>query len=60
MWKLKALDAVLSALAATGTVPGEYLPHPLSGDWANHMECHKEAGLIKLVRLGSHSELFGK
>lgn len=32
--KLKALDAVLSALAATGTVPQEYLPHPLSGNWS--------------------------
>ncbi|MBQ9463427.1 MAG: type II toxin-antitoxin system YafQ family toxin [Bacteroidales bacterium] len=21
-------------------VPQEYLPHPLSGNWANHMECH--------------------
>ena len=69
--KLKALDVVLSALAATGTVPQEYFPHSLSGNWANHMECHikgdflliwydKEAGIIKLVRMGSHSELFGK
>ena len=69
--KLKVLDAVLSALAATGTVPQEYLPHPLSGNWANHMECHikgdflliwydKGAGIIKLVRMGSHSELFSK
>ena len=69
--KLKALDVVLSNLATTGTVPQEYLPHPLSGNWANHMECHikgdflliwydKEVGIIKLVRLGSHSELFGK
>lgn len=69
--KLKALDTVLSYLAATGTVPQEYLPHPLSGNWSNHMECHikgdflliwydKEAGIIKLVRMGSHSELFGK
>lgn len=69
--KLKALDIVLSSLASTGTVPSDYLPHPLSGNWAHHMECHirgdflliwydKEAGIIKLVRLGSHSELFSK
>ena len=69
--KLKALDVVLSSLASTGTVPAEYLPHPLSGNWANHMECHikgdflliwydKDSGIIKLVRIGTHSELFRK
>lgn len=69
--KLKALDIVLSSLASTGTVPAEYLPHPLSGNWTHHMECHikgdflliwydEEVGIIKLVRLGSHSELFSK
>ena len=69
--KLRALDSVLTALANTGVVPAEYNPHPLVGKWANYMECHikgdflliwydKQEGVISLVRLGSHSELFGK
>ncbi len=44
--KLKALDAVLSALAATGTVPQEYLPHPLSGNFA--------AGFLQIPSHGGH------
>ena len=55
----------------TGTVPSEYLPHPLVGNWKPHMECHlmpdvlliwevKEAEKeIVFVRMGSHSDLFG-
>lgn len=55
----------------TGTVPEEYLPHPLVGNWKPHMECHlmpdvlliweaKEAEKeIIFVRMGSHSDLFG-
>ena len=69
--KLKALERVLSGLEKNGTAPSEYGPHPLSGNWSGFMECHvqgdflliwydKEVGIIKLVRLGSHSELFGK
>ena len=52
-------------------IPEEYNPHPLKGNWKNFMECHvkndtlliwfdKENDKIELVRLGSHSELFGK
>ena len=44
--------------------------HPLTGNYAGHMECHLEgdflliwfdphSDVISLVRLGSHSELFG-
>ena len=69
--KMKALDEVLICLADSGTVPQQYNPHQLTGNWANHLECHikgdflliwydKDAGIIKLVRLGSHSELFDK
>ena len=46
-------------------------PHSLKGNWKNYMECHiendtlliwfdKNNNAIELVRLGSHSELFGK
>ena len=50
-------------------IPNEYKPHPLTGDYAGCMECHIEGDFlliwidhddIYLVRLGSHSELFGK
>lgn len=58
-------------LIKTGTVPDEYLPHPLIGNWKPHMECHLLPDLLLiwdvdlenneliLTRIGSHSELFG-
>ena len=66
-----ALETVLKLLSQTGTLPKEYRPHWLTGDYKGYMECHIEsdflliwidenADLIKLVRLGSHSELFRK
>ena len=47
--------------------------HDLSGNWEGHHECHlkpdllliyqkqdtDEGGFLRLIRLGSHSELFG-
>lgn len=55
-------------------IPRAMRPHKLIGDYAGHMELHIEGDLlliwleedgsgeliIHLVRLGSHSELFGK
>ena len=69
--KVKALDAVLASLVDTGTVPPENKPHPLKGDLSGYMECHVQNDLlliwydsaseeIRLVRLGTHSELFKK
>lgn len=51
-------------------LPKANKPHPLQGKWKNHMECHigndylliwydKIRDVVELVRLGSHSELFG-
>lgn len=68
---ISSLEAVLRILSETGTIPKEYKPHLLSGDYKGYMECHIESDflliwidenidLIKLVRLGSHSELFKK
>jgi mRNA interferase YafQ len=68
---LDALETVLKYLAENGTVPSEYLPHPLIGDYKSCLECHvlndllliwvdKFKPQIKLLRLGSHSELYGK
>lgn len=67
--KLIALKETIQHLERTGTVPKEYGPHPLKGDYAGALECHigsdflliwvdKNANTIKLLRLGSHSELF--
>lgn len=69
--KISSLEAVLRILSETGTIPKEYKPQLLSGDYKGYMECHIESDflliwidenidLIKLVRLGSHSELFKK
>ena len=52
-------------------IPPEYNPHLLQGEYKGCMECHiqgdylliwfdEENDIIELVRLGSHSELFGK
>lgn len=63
------LKKVLGMLRASGIVPKEYKPHMLAGNYKGFMECHVEndllliwfdemENLIKLIRLGSHSELF--
>lgn len=67
--KVRALAVILKSLSETGVVPGRYRPHSLHGNYEGCMECHilndflliwiDEANdIIKLVRLGSHSELF--
>ncbi|CAK7073794.1 type II toxin-antitoxin system YafQ family toxin [Tissierella sp.] len=67
--KIANLQTVLKLLQVTGTVPQEYKPHMLIGDYKGYMECHIESDLlliwfdeskelIKLIRLGTHSELF--
>jgi mRNA interferase YafQ len=59
----------LKILEETGILPKEYLPHKLEGVYKGCMECHIEndllliwldpkSNIIKLIRLGSHSELF--
>ena len=50
-------------------IPSKYRDHALSGEWSGFRECHIKPDLlliyetgedsIQLVRLGSHSELFG-
>ena len=63
-----ALLAVLKLLIADQPVPAKYRDHPLSGDWADHRDCHikpdlvliyrvPDADTLQLVRMGSHSEL---
>ena len=67
--KIEHLKIVLTFLKETGVIPEIYKPHKLTGNYSGFMECHVESDLlliwldeeenvIKLVRLGSHSELF--
>lgn len=67
---LEDLEEVLKQLQETGNVDEKYIPHVLSGNYKGFMECHVQNDflliwldeaeqLIKLVRLGSHAELFG-
>jgi mRNA interferase YafQ len=64
------LVPVLMALACDQSLESRLRDHELSGDWAGYRECHvkpdllliyrkTENDLLRLARLGSHSELFG-
>lgn len=68
--KLEKLFDILELLRHEQPIPEQHRPHPLAGNYAGHMECHIEgdflliwldpnSDVIHLVRLGSHSELFG-
>ena len=70
--KLAALKDVLGLLTNELPIPAEYyLPHPLHGKYKGCIECHIQGdflqiwfdpkrNVIELLRLGTHSELFGK
>lgn len=63
------LEEILNLLVNGSPIPEENRPHLLSGNYKGYMECHvendilliwwdKEECTIKLVRFGTHSELF--
>lgn len=67
--RIENVGTVLKLLRDTGMVPMQYKPHMLTGNYSGCMECHIENDylliwmdeaeqVIKLLRLGSHSELF--
>ncbi len=68
MQRLK--EAMLLLIANDGPLPAEWLDHELSGEWADHRECHAKGDLLLIYRLdsdsvifvraGTHSELFGR
>lgn len=72
--KLSKVANVIEMLAQGEDIPASMKPHKLIGNYAGHLELHVEGDLlliwlektelgdmtIYLVRLGSHSELFGK
>ena len=60
----KRLDSLLleaiGQLAADKPLPHRYFDHPLSGEWKDFRDCLYEkpdADTLRLVRIGSHSEL---
>lgn len=67
---LERFKTAISILAETGSLPLEYRPHPLKGNYIGCMECHLspdwllvwkqyDAELILiLVDTGTHSDLF--
>ncbi|MBO5612998.1 MAG: type II toxin-antitoxin system YafQ family toxin [Prevotella sp.] len=68
--KIKALKEVIDMLINEQPIPATYKPHFLTGAYRGCMECHiqgdflliwvdEDKDIVELVRLGSHSELFG-
>ncbi len=59
---------VIKLLQSGKTLPEKYVDHPLSGNWKNYRDCHIkpdlvliykiETSVLKLARIGNHSELF--
>lgn len=65
------LPAVTNLLANDLPLQDRHRDHPLMGQWQDHRECHlkpdllliyrkPDAGTLRLVRLGSHSDLFDR
>ena len=63
------LVAALELLITDRPLPSRYRDHALSGNWSGHRDCHlwpnllliygkPSADVLRLVRLGSHSDLF--
>ena len=66
----ESLIPVLQALINDQPLEQNQRDHDLSGDWAGYRECHikpdllliyrkSNSDILRLARLGSHSELFG-
>lgn len=62
--------ALLTLLVGDTPLPSGYRDHPLKGPWRGHRDCHLRGNVVliyerrpkalRLVRIGSHSELFGR
>ena len=71
-YDMKDLRVVIKTLADMGVLPKEYKPHKLKGDLQGIMECHvhpdwlliyekaEKIKLIRLLRTGTHADLYGK
>lgn len=62
------LQEALDLLVKDAVLPARYHDHALTGEWADHRDCHvkpdlvliyrlPDANTLQLVRVGSHSEL---
>ena len=62
---------IVTTLASDQPLPAKHHDHPLSGRWAGYRDCHLKSDLVliyrkrgtdlmELVRIGTHSALFGK
>ncbi len=65
-----AFIEVVYKLISDEELPEKYRDHALIGGWSGYRECHLkpdllliykkiDGGVLRLARLGSHSELFG-
>jgi mRNA interferase YafQ len=65
---IEDLIATIELLCETGTLPQNYRPHQLTGEWKGVWECHIEPDWLLiydvtpdeviLIRTGSHADLF--
>ena len=44
-------DAMLLVIANEGSLPAEWRDHALTGDWADHRECHIGGDFLLIYRL---------
>jgi mRNA interferase YafQ len=62
-------EAMMSLIANDGPLPPEWRDHALTGDWADHRECHvggdflliyrlSGGAAVVFVRAGTHADLF--
>jgi len=65
------LPEIVGLLAENQPLAAKHRDHALAGNWKEHRECHLKPDLLliyrrpdkdtlRLVRMGSHSELFAK
>ena len=65
------LPDIVTLLAENQPLSAKHHDHSLGGNWKGHRECHikpdllliyklPEEGTLRLVRMGSHSDLFAK
>lgn len=69
-YDISKLEAVISILEKTGTLPQKYRPHKLSGNYDNCRECHIKGDWLLVwlqndneltllfINTGTHSDLF--
>ena len=68
---IEAIKTAIRILSETGTLPKEYLPHRLKGDYKGQWECHIEPNWLMtweqhdqeltllFLETGIHADLFG-